>query len=62
MIRNEFIICCTVDIDHEEVTVVLDLPVKDVILGECRLEWFRQSKVALYIGDQICTKNIKNTI
>jgi hypothetical protein len=51
--KNEFIICCSVDILNETVEILLEKEIPYCKFGECRLEWFRATKVALYLEDNI---------
>ena len=52
-IEGEWIICCSVNVETEIVKILLDIPVKYCRFGACRLKCFQESKVALYLGDQL---------
>ena len=50
--ENHYIVCCVVDLTSEEVEIVGEVRSTDAVFGECKVDWLRKTKIALYLRDQ----------
>lgn len=62
---HNYLVPCTVDLDTRVVKIHGIIPFRSLVdknlIGECRLEWFRKTKVAIYL-DQITSVMTTNAL
>lgn len=51
--KNDIIICCVVDLDLNQVTIVGEYFANAIVWGEPKISWLKRYKAALYIEDQL---------
>lgn len=52
---NDYLVPAIVDVDNLEVEIYGTIPMEEIVknklLGECKVEWLRRTKVAIYLKD-----------